>query len=80
MPDCPPYLLNKAIGFIGDMGLAFGKPLEPLLINPIIMQGIQHGEQRARGMNQEDEGLGDSLLDTCHFSMKVIERVRTLPK
>ena len=80
MPDCPPYLLNKSIGFIGDMGSAFGKPLEPLLINPIIIQGIQHGEQRARGMNQEDEGLGDSLLDTCHFSMKVIERVRTLPK
>ena len=78
--DCSPSLLNKAIGFIGDMGKGFGKPLEPLLTDAIILQGIQQGQQRAHGLNQQEYGLGDSLLETCQFAMKVIEGVRNLPK
>ena len=79
MPDCPPLLLNKAIGFIGDMGTGFGKPLEPFITNPAILQGVQLGQQRAQEMNQRDQGLGDSLMGTCQFTIKVIQGVQNLP-
>lgn len=77
-PDSAPRLLNKAIGIIGDMGTGFGKPLEPLLTDTVIIQGIQQSQQRAVAMNQQDQGLGDSLLGTCQFTMKVIQGVQNL--